>query len=33
MTIAGWVFMTLSITAVTTLLVWCYSRILRQPKP
>jgi hypothetical protein len=30
MTVAGWVFMTLSVLAVTTLVVWCYARILRR---
>jgi hypothetical protein len=31
MTFAGWIFMAVSITAVLTLVVGCYSRILRQP--
>lgn len=30
MTTAGWVFMTVSICSVLTLLVWCYWRLLRQ---
>jgi hypothetical protein len=32
MTTAGWVFMTLSILSVLTLVVWCYHRILRPPQ-
>jgi hypothetical protein len=31
MTFAGWTFMAVSITAVLTLVVCCYARILRQP--
>lgn len=31
MTPAGWVFMTLSLVAVLTLVTWCYSQILRRP--
>lgn len=31
MTATGWVFMTLSILAVLTLVVWCYAQILREP--
>ena len=31
MTVGGWVFMTLSILAVLSLLVWCYARLLRAP--
>ncbi len=30
MTTAGWVFMTVSIFSVLTLLVWCYARVLRR---
>jgi hypothetical protein len=30
MNLGGWIFMTVSITAVLTLLVWCYTQILRR---
>ena len=28
---AGWLFMSVSLASVLTLVVWCYSRILRDP--
>lgn len=31
MTTAGWLFMSLSITAVLSLLVFCYRQVLRAP--
>jgi hypothetical protein len=31
-TTSGWIFMTLSIAGVLTLLVTCYWRLLRQPR-
>lgn len=31
MTTAGWLFMGLSISAVLTLVVFCYARVLRSP--
>lgn len=33
MTTAGWLFMGLSISAVLTLVVFCYARVLRNPGP
>jgi hypothetical protein len=30
---AGWLFMSVSLASVLTLVVWCYSRILRRPDP
>ncbi|MEZ6036725.1 MAG: hypothetical protein R3F29_04550 [Planctomycetota bacterium] len=32
LTTAGWIFMILSIGAVTTLVVYCYKRILTHPE-
>ena len=32
MTAAGWLFMSLSLTAVLTLVGYCYHRVLRQPQ-
>lgn len=32
MTPAGWIFMSLSIASVLTLLVSCYTRLLRTPR-
>ena len=32
MTATGWIFMLLSLGAVWSLAIWCYSRILR-PRP
>lgn len=32
MTAAGWLFMSLSLTAVLTLVGSCYQRVLRQPQ-
>ncbi len=31
MTIVGWIFMIGSLGSVTTLLIFCYSRVLRSP--
>lgn len=31
MNAAGWVFMTLSLAAVLTLVTWCYALFLRRP--
>jgi hypothetical protein len=31
MTTAGWLFMSLSISAVLTLVVFCYRQVLREP--
>jgi hypothetical protein len=28
---AGWLFMSVSLASVLTLVVWCYWRILRRP--
>lgn len=33
MTLAGWLFMSLSIAAVLGLLVSCYLKVLREPRP
>ncbi|MFK7740210.1 MAG: hypothetical protein AB8H80_07790 [Planctomycetota bacterium] len=33
LTTGGWIMMTLSIVAVTTLVIYCYKRILTQPDP
>ncbi len=30
MTPAGWIFMTVSVASVLTLVIWCYWRLLRQ---
>ena len=30
MTIGGWLVMTFSVGGVTTLLVWCITRVMRQ---
>ena len=32
MTLAGWIFMSVSLTAVLALVVWCYYRLLRAPR-
>jgi hypothetical protein len=32
MTLAGWIFMSVSITAVLTLVICCYARLLRAPR-
>ncbi len=33
MTIEGWMTMIFSIGGVLTLAVWCFSKVLSQPKP
>lgn len=33
MTIEGWLTMIISIGGVLTLAVWCFSKVLAQPKP
>lgn len=32
MTTAGWVFMSVSVSAVTCLMLWCFYRVLTQPE-
>ncbi len=31
MRIAGWIFLTVSVTCVLALLGWCYYKVLSQP--
>ncbi len=33
MTIQGWIFLTLSITGVWALAIWCYYTLLTSPDP
>ncbi len=33
MTPAAWIFMLVSVSAVVSLLVWCFARILTAPPP
>lgn len=32
MTVAGWITMSIALVAVWSLVIWCYSKILRAPK-
>lgn len=32
MTAAGWVFMSVSVTTVTCLMLWCFYRVLAKPE-
>lgn len=32
MTLAGWIFMATSLTAVLSLVVWCYAKILGEDR-
>lgn len=33
MTVAGWIFMLVSVGSVTALTAWCFYRVLRAPEP